>query len=150
MNPTMEKFGYPRTTIAEYDEWVVLLRTQQVTVGSIVLAHRSQQTRFSDLPPEAFSELAVVTRHLESTLEAAFHYDKINYLMLMMVDPQVHFHVFPRYESERDVAGVAFRDRGWPKAPKLAEPLDMNEDQLAWVKSKIVARWPTRHGRRSR
>src|SRR5262245_61625904 len=31
INDTIRKFGYPTTTVAEYERWVVLLRPQQAT-----------------------------------------------------------------------------------------------------------------------
>ena len=43
-NPTMIKFGYPDTLVREWDHWVVLLRPAQVTLGSLVLAARSDAT----------------------------------------------------------------------------------------------------------
>ena len=48
-----------------------------------------------------------------------FGFERINYLMLMMVDPDVHFHVLPRYGSARTFAGVTFEDAGWPGPPRL-------------------------------
>ena len=38
---------------------------------------------------------------MEASVSKAFSYQKINYLMLMMVDPDVHFHVIPRYEETK-------------------------------------------------
>jgi diadenosine tetraphosphate (Ap4A) HIT family hydrolase len=46
-------------------------------------------------------------------------YERINYLMLMMVDPDVHFHVLPRYSQQRELAGQLFPDTGWPGPPAL-------------------------------
>ncbi len=39
--------------------------------------------------------------------------------MLMMVDPNVHFHVIPRYPAAAQWSGVAFADAGWPGPPQL-------------------------------
>ena len=44
-NETMRKFGYPDTLIREYEHWVVLLRPAQVTLGSLVLAAKSDADR---------------------------------------------------------------------------------------------------------
>jgi len=41
MNETILKFGYPETLIKEYDYWVVLLRSNQVTIGSLILAYKA-------------------------------------------------------------------------------------------------------------
>lgn len=118
-NQTMTRFGYPDTLICEYDHWVVLLREPQVTLGSLVLCSSSDATAFSKLPPGAFLEMSAVVNDIERAIAGAFHYDKINYLMLMMVDPNVHFHVFPRYATERSACGLVMTDAGWPAAPKL-------------------------------
>ncbi len=118
-NQTMTRFGYPDTLIREYDHWVVLLREQQVTLGSLILCSSSDATAFSKLPIGAFEDLGAAVNEIERSVAEAFQYDKINYLMLMMVDPNVHFHVFPRYATERSACGLTMSDAGWPAAPKL-------------------------------
>lgn len=118
-NQTMTRFRYPETLICEYDHWVVLLREQQVTLGSLVLCSNADATTFSQLPVGAFEEMQAVVSDIERAVSEAFHYDKINYLMLMMADPNVHFHVIPRYSTERSACGLALTDAGWPAAPKL-------------------------------
>jgi diadenosine tetraphosphate (Ap4A) HIT family hydrolase len=118
-NATMEKFGYPGSLVREYEHWVVLLRPSQVTLGSLVLAAKSDATAFGALPSGAHAELAAVTAHVEQILSSAFHYDRINYLMLMMVDPHVHFHIFPRYEAARTFDSETIEDIGWPGPPDL-------------------------------
>lgn len=144
MNQTIQKFGYPATTVAEYDHWIVLLRPAQVTLGSLILAAKSDATAFSDLPPAAFAELAEVTRDIETTLKTVVDYTRINYLMLMMVDPHVHFHVFPRYEGERETRGVACHDAGWPKTPDLAHALTLDEAQTRRLVAYLKEHWPQR------
>lgn len=137
MNATIEKFGYPATLIAQFDHWVVLLRPAQPTLGSLILAAKSDATAFGDLPAAAHTELKTVTATIEAALTQAVDYAKINYLMLMMVDPHVHFHVIPRYEGERSAAGVTVADAGWPGQPDLgvAVKLDGELDSLkAWLK----------------
>ena len=96
-NQTAVRFGYPDTLIREYDHWLVLLREPQATLGSLVLCAKPDVTKFSALPTEASTEMEVVISEIERVLKAAFSYDKINDMMLMMVDPNVHFHVIPRY-----------------------------------------------------
>ena len=56
MNPTIEKFGYPATLLHELEHWLILVRPAQVTLGSLVLAAKSDATAYSELPPEAFAE----------------------------------------------------------------------------------------------
>ena len=138
MNATIEKFGHPATLIAEYDHWVVLLRPAQPTLGALVLAAKSNATAFGDLPPEAHAELKTATAAIEAALSHAVGYAKINYLMLMMVDPHVHFHVLPRYDGERSRAGLTVGDAGWPGQPDLGQAIKLDETQIAaligWLK----------------
>ena len=128
-NQTMTRFGYPDTLICEYDHWVVLLREAQITLGSLVLCSSSDATAFSELPASAFGEMKAVVNDIERALAEAFRYDKINYLMLMMVDPNVHFHVFPRYATERSACGLTMTDTGWPAAPKLDVPRELTPSE---------------------
>src|SRR4051812_19916096 len=108
MNPTILKFGYPATLLRELDHWLILLRPAQVTLGSLVLAAKSDATAYSALPREAFTELGEAIGLIERALTASTRFEKINYLMLMMMDPNVHFHVIPRYSEPRQWDGVEF------------------------------------------
>ena len=139
MNPTIEKFGWPATLIREFDHWVVLARPAQPTLGSLVLAAKSDATAFGDLPSEAHAELKQVTAAIEAALATAVGYARLNYLMLMMVDPHVHFHVIPRYEGAREWGGREFVDVGWPKVPDLAHAVALEGADLAalteWLKA---------------
>jgi diadenosine tetraphosphate (Ap4A) HIT family hydrolase len=143
MNATIEKFGWPATLVAEFDHWIVLLRPAQPTLGSLVLAAKSEATAFGDLPGEAHAELKAVTATIEAALTRAVGYAKINYLMLMMVDPHVHFHVIPRYEGERSAVGLTIGDAGWPGQPDLgsAVKIDSEADTALrdWLKGHFVA-----------
>lgn len=119
-NATMIKFGYPDTRVAEYEHWCVLLRPAQATLGALVLVCTDDAGAFSRISAGAFAELAVATSDIERSLAAFRAYDRINYLMLMMVDPDVHFHVLPRYSSPQDYGGTTFTDPGWPAVPDLS------------------------------
>ena len=139
MNVTLEKFGWPATLVREFDHWVVLARPAQPTLGSIVLAAKSDATAFGDLPAEAHAELKQATVAIEAALSGAVSYAKLNYLMLMMVDPNVHFHVIPRYEGSREWNGREFVDVGWPKVPDLGHAVALEGDELTslvgWLKA---------------
>ena len=138
MNPTVEKFGYPASLIREYDHWVVLLRPSQVTLGSLVLAAKSDAQAYSALPPEAFAEQCLVVSHIERALQSFCAFEKINYLMLMMVDREVHFHVIPRYSGVREFDGTAFPDHGWPGQPDLGKAVALADDQTQRIRAPLV------------
>jgi diadenosine tetraphosphate (Ap4A) HIT family hydrolase len=137
MNPTVEKFGYPSTLLKEFNHWLVLLRPAQVTLGSLVLAAKSDATAYSDLPREAFAEQANVVATIEEALRQFVAYERINYLMLMMVDPNVHFHVIPRYSGSRQWEGMEFPDLGWPAPPRLDSAVRLDDEQLCRLVNEI-------------
>lgn len=141
MNPTMEKFGYPATLLRELDHWMILLRPAQVTLGSLVLAARSAATAYSDLPREAFAEQADAVAIIERALRAFVDYERINYLMLMMVDPNVHFHVIPRYSHARQWSGIDFPDAGWPGAPQLGAAIQLSDEQIRGFVAELLSKF---------
>ena len=129
MNETSQKFGYPASLVGDYDHWLVLLRPAQVTLGSLVLICKEEASRFGEIGPAASAELHRVTARIEGVLSDAFQNDKINYLMLMMVDPDMHFHVLPRYETEREFDGESFHDAFWPGPPDITSALPFTDAQ---------------------
>ena len=141
MNETTRKFGWPLTLVREFEHWVVLARPAQPTLGSLVLAAKSDATAFGDLPADAHAELKLATTTIEAALREAVDYARLNYLMLMMVDPHVHFHVIPRYEGARewpkgDKGAREFVDVGWPRVPDLGHAVALDGDELA-----ALVRW---------
>lgn len=141
MNQTIEKFGYPATLVAEFNHWVVLLRPAQPTFCSLVLAAKAEATAFGDLPEGAHAELKTATAAVERTLGAKVGYARLNYLMLMMVDPHVHFHVIPRYEGTREWHGMTLADAGWPGPPQLSPAIALTGDQIADLAAELRAVW---------
>lgn len=115
-----EKFQTQELLVHEFEYWLWSVRPVQATLGASVLSLKRYAEQFSQLNEHEAGELAVIAAKVERVLKAAFQYDKINYLMLMMVDPHVHFHVIPRYSSSRSFAGREWQDPGWPALPHLA------------------------------
>ncbi|MEE2673521.1 MAG: HIT family protein [Myxococcota bacterium] len=140
MNETAEKFGYPGSLLGDYDHWMVLLRPAQVTLGSLVLICKEEASRFGEIGPAASAELHRVVARIEDALGDAFQNDKINYLMLMMVDPDVHFHVLPRYAADREFAGMTFTDTNWPGPPEITSALEIPADVMEMLARELAAR----------
>lgn len=141
MNATMEKFGYPATILQEYQKWVVVLRPQQVTLGALVLICRDEAIAFSQISSEAFAEFPRVIQEIESSLRKIFSYEKLNYLMLMMVDPDVHFHVIPRYGDSRTLCHQQFYDHGWPGPPALKQINDTTQETNEKILAHLKEGW---------
>ena len=142
MNATIVKFGYPASLLREYRSWVVLLRTAQPTLGSMVLACKEEATSLGAVSAAAWSELAVAAADLERALRATLDPQKINYLALMMVDPHVHFHVLPRYAASRAFEGSSFADPTWPKPPDVSSTLALTQAQMGALHAVLKDAWP--------
>lgn len=142
-NPTMTKFGFPRTLIAETDHWTVQVRPQQVTLGSLVLVCKEEIKAFGAASPAAFADLQRAVAATERMLARFVGYERINYLMLMMVDPDVHFHVIPRYSGSRERQGTVFADAGWPGPPNLGAAVALGDDAQAELAAHLRGLWST-------
>lgn len=142
MNATLRKFGYPESLIGDFRHWCILLRPAQATLGALILGAKSEATAFSGLPPESFTELHQAISSIEAMLRDFKPYDRINYLMLMMVDPHVHFHVLPRYAAAQDFEGTVFADTGWPGPPDLKSATDLTDETRAMLLQRLRILWP--------
>lgn len=138
---TLRKFGFPDTLVADTPHWAVLCRPEQPTLGSAVLVCREPVQSFGAVGAEAMAALAPVVARLERVLSDLVGYERINYLMLMMVDPDVHFHVIPRYPDRRGFAGLDFPDNGWPGPPALTPAVKPDAQALAALVAALRERW---------
>lgn len=123
-----EKFKVYEYKIYDSEYWIWSLRPHQATLGAGVLSLKRECHAFSELKNEEYSDLSNIIRVIESTLKTSFKYDVINYLMLMMFDKQVHYHIFPRYEKPIEIMEKTWNDENWPAIPPLkGEPLTDTE-----------------------
>lgn len=136
LNMFKEKFRVNELLIFESEHWTWSLRPLQPTLGAGVLALKRYAESFSDITEEEGKDLAVIIRVIEGRLKQAYDYDKINYLMLMMVDPHVHFHIIPRYSEAIEFEGISLQDKGWPGPPSL-EADELSDDILFAIQAKL-------------
>ena len=138
----LKTFNYDELLIKEYKHWYLLLRSNQTTIGSMVLIEKNFHTKFSDISSESFAEFGKIIKEIELTLKTLFRYDKINYLMLMMRDKEVHFHVIPRYSKEVTYKSITFHDLGWPGQPNLTYSNEINKKLKIELKTLIQNKMP--------
>ena len=141
LSETLEKFGYPQSLIATYGQWHVLLRPGQVTLGSLVLICKEQVEGLGEISPEASAEQREVTSLIERVLGVCLGHKKINYLALMMVDPEVHFHVLPRYDEPPSFAGKEWTDPFWPGPADITSSLAVGEEERAQLLERLRSEW---------
>ena len=125
--------------LKEYDHWVVLFRDKQVTIGSVIIMSKElDKNSLGDVSIEAWGEFCIVSKDVEDILKRAFKAEKFNYLALMMYDPEVHFHVIPRYSQPVQFSGREFIDPDWPNATKRIA-MDLDAETLDAIKSKLLS-----------
>lgn len=143
MKDFLKKFRIQELLIIEFESWIVSLRPQQLTLGSLILSLKRKCDNIGDLQEEEAAELYKVFSDLKKMYSSTFKPDKINYLLLMMVDNQVHFHVIPRYENSVHFEGVIFNDSEWPKPLNLLRPVDIDDDMIEPIKEFLVKSFRT-------
>lgn len=139
MNQTITTFGYPDSLIKDYKYWVMLLRPEQITVGSLVLAAKSEAKHLGELSNDEWAEFATVANEAEVMTRLAFGAEKFNYLALMMRDPNVHFHFIPRYSKPVAINGHEFVDTDWPKKTEL-KPVSLSDEDKTAIKKQLLAK----------
>ena len=126
MHDTILKFGYPENLLKEYNNWVVLFRPKQVTVGSLILVCKEDIFSLQEMSKDSFVEMQIVIKDIEFFLRGILNASKINYLALMMVDKHVHFHIIPRYQRGVVINEKKYYDRDWPGPPIITNFIEIS------------------------
>lgn len=100
----------PRFLIAQAPSWAICLNRSQDLLGRCYLLLKRPETDATRLTDAELVELWAVVRKVRSVLDTLWYPDHFNYAFLMNVDPQVHFHVLPRYKDLREYSGGTFVD----------------------------------------
>lgn len=114
-----KKFKVKEYKIHETEHWIWSLRPHQATLGAGILSLKRECAAFAELEQKEFADLKNIINVIEPTLKRSFKYDVINYLMLMMLDKHVHYHIFPRYKRPVELLGEVWKDESWPAVPQL-------------------------------
>jgi diadenosine tetraphosphate (Ap4A) HIT family hydrolase len=129
-----DAFRVAELTVYGNASWTWSVRPRQPTLGASIVSLNRFAERVSDITGKEATDLRDMFVTLETAQRRAFGYEKINYLMLMMVDAHVHYHVLPRYAETKRFGERSFPDGGWPKLPDLgADHADGDEAVLAGI-----------------
>lgn len=82
---------------------------------------------------DEMKDFADVVKVVEGTLNRAFSFNIMNYLMLMMVDHQVHYHAIPRFNGPRTYEGLEWLDNGWPGLPVMSDAQHSDQERLLLI-----------------
>jgi diadenosine tetraphosphate (Ap4A) HIT family hydrolase len=135
-------FNEKENLIKEYKYWKLLIRNRNTTLGNCVAILKRHIEHFSEINTEEMSEFTKVVKNIEESLKKSFNYDKINYLILMMKDKHLHFHIIPRYLSPRNFVSTEWVDDEWPK-PTIRSKMNVSKEELEQIKNEILKNWPS-------
>ena len=133
LNKTAIKFGYPQNLIREYQYWMLLLRPEQITIGSMVIISKNEIYNYRSLKKEAHDELRNVYSDVESIAYSVLSADKVNFLTLMMVDRILHTHVIPRFSKNIMLNDNQYQDEDWPQPPILTKSFHLNNQEKNYL-----------------
>ncbi len=124
------KFCVEDYLVLNTGSWSWSVRPAQPTLASGVISLNRYALHLSDVTKDEMAELATLVQKLESTIKSVFNHDIMNYLMLMMVDHHVHYHVIPRYNGVRSFAGLEWVDNGWPALPVMGDNQHKDQEKV--------------------
>jgi diadenosine tetraphosphate (Ap4A) HIT family hydrolase len=134
------KFRVEELKILENRSWSWSVRPGQSTLGAGILSLNRHAEKFSEVTAQEMQDLAAMVGTLEGAIKSAFDHAIMNYLMLMMVDHHVHYHVIPRYDSTRTFAGRDWVDNGWPALPLIADSQHTDDPGLLHlIQEKLIS-----------
>ena len=136
---TLEKFGFPNSLVRTYKYWYVLLSPDQSILGSLIMLCREPATSFADLSEAAILEYGMVLKHITQVLCRKFDNDKSKYLMLMISDPAVHFHIIPKHENLVKCTGEIFTDLLYLQPVKMGESIKLGANQRQALLASLIA-----------
>jgi diadenosine tetraphosphate (Ap4A) HIT family hydrolase len=110
-----QKFQPNALTLGSTTHWRVLLRVKQITLGSLVLLPVEPVADFDEVTADVAVDFFRAITCSQSALKQVFEPDRYNVIAAMMKDAFVHFHLIPRYSTERELAGATWADPDWPQ-----------------------------------
>ena len=115
------KFQVPRLTLFRSSTWTISVRPEQLTLGSLIISPTVEAYTFNQLNDSSSNDsLLGIFSYCELTLKSVFSAELLNIYCLMLQDPIIHFHVFPRYSSAILRYDQEWIDTLWPGPLKVA------------------------------
>lgn len=107
----MKKFRPEELSIKEFKYWIVCVRRKQTTLGSAVILLKRQTKSIGNMLPEEGAEFPKVIEWYEKLCQEKLGAIKFNYIAMMMHDPFVHYHAFPRYDKKVNLFNIEWEDK---------------------------------------
>ena len=87
-----------------------LCKTKANNSRGVVILLKRETENVSGMLPEEGAEFPKVIKWYENLCKEKFGAVKFNYMIMMMKDPFVHYHAFPRYDKRVNLFGVEWGD----------------------------------------
>lgn len=126
-----DKFRLDELCLYQNEFFVVALREIQKTPFSLILSAKKEIYRHSELTVEEFKLFQEAIVYVEDFCYTMVGATKINFVSLMMVDPILHYHIFPRFKDGIQVNGHDLVDIYYPKPVDI---LDHHRIELKIIK----------------
>jgi len=129
--------------IAELDNSYVVLGDAQFYRGYCILLAKHHASELFELPLDEARGLSDELRSVAQAIDDVVHPLKLNYECLGNLEPHIHWHVFPRYESEEEKRRLA---PVWERpASERTRPLEEQDSRMliASLRAAIVQLIPT-------
>lgn len=101
--------------IKKYKYWTVLIHLNQCYLGRCVIKLNRHIVDLFDITQKERNELFRVMKRLRNALKKLFQPDLFNYASLGNEVQHLHFHLIPRYKTERFFGNIKFLDKNWGK-----------------------------------
>lgn len=135
-----ETRDYEADIIAEFDHWKVYLHEDQRYLGRmyVALKREGEIDPFIDTTPSERNELQYIFNGLHTVLRDLYQPTRLNYSNLRNTWHHCHWHVVPRYDTPREVAGTEFVDENIGKNWSPYTDFKVPEPTFARIKQDIT------------
>lgn len=107
---------YKRLDIRDFEHWGLTLFENQYYLGrSIIFLKRHAVDFFINITQEEHDEFCNITKMVRNSIKELYNPDLFNYATLGNEVDHLHWHIIPRYKSERKIDGIIFKDENWGK-----------------------------------
>ncbi len=122
------KTGNYGNLISERVYWDIFLAPSQRYLGTCVIAIKRQCNHLSELEDFEWAEFSRIVGEMECTIYEIFKPTLFNWSCFKNAtyrtdnpDPQVHWHLIPRYDADTEFEGIKFEDLDFGYIPQPIE-----------------------------
>ncbi|MDD1773948.1 MAG: HIT family protein [Methanobacterium sp.] len=127
----------------ETAHWLIYLAPSQRYLGTCVVALKRKSKNLRELDDAEWLDFADIVRRLETSVDEAFKPTLFNWSCFKNKEyrngdpnPEIHWHLLPRYQDEVEFAGEKFKDQDFGYLP---QPIthELSAEMMDKIKSAI-------------